>query len=157
MNVLFVCTGNTCRSPMAEGLLRKKAADENASMLVLSAGIHAFPGMPVSREAAEAVSAIVDIKKHKARSISDEFMAAADVVVVMTESHKTKLQQLYPLHEDKVITFLEMAGKEGDVADPYGSPQSVYNECAKALQEGIDVGWQYLQRWEHNHNENCNR
>lgn len=146
MNVLFVCTGNTCRSPMAEGLCRMLNEDKKGNVVALSAGLHAFPGAPVSRESVLAVKEFVDISDHRARGLSVDFVNAADVIVTMTEQHKQAVQQLFPEYEKRLMTIRELAGEHGDVEDPYGSSQAVYNACGKEILRCLERGWTVLAK-----------
>ena len=91
MNILYVCTGNTCRSPMAEGITNAIAKEEGKEILALSAGLYPLVGEPVSEEAVVATSKRTDISSHKARLVTKELLEAADQVWAMTESHKEEL------------------------------------------------------------------
>lgn len=148
MNILFICTGNTCRSPMAEGLCRIKGRKENADINVLSAGLHAFVGQPVSSEAVEALRPRANIAGHKARQVDDTILAAADIVITMTLSHKMTLLSVYPQYASKVFTFTELAEGGGEIDDPYGRSQEVYNSCARKLGRLLDKAWPKIINFE---------
>lgn len=147
MNILFVCTGNTCRSPIAEGVLRDMAKREQLPYVVLSAGLRAFPGAPVSRESVEAALLLeppVDIATHKARTLKVEYMEASDVVITMTEDLKARVQSAFPKMAYKVYTLNEIAKESGEVADPYGASSAVYETCAKQIQQLIEKGLEFF-------------
>lgn len=140
MNILYVCTGNTCRSPMAEGITRALADKEGLPIVTLSAGLFAANGAPVTPFAVEAVKDIVDISEHRSRPLSVPIMEAADIVVGMTEGHKAILLRQFPDAKDRITTLAEWAGETGDVPDPFGESQEVYTTCAARLKELIEKG-----------------
>lgn len=133
MKILFVCTGNTCRSPMAEGLARMLGQAKNLSVDALSAGLFAAYGAKVSPEAVEAVKDLVDISSHQSRPLKVELVKTADLVIAMTEDHKKVLLRQFPNDSEKIKTLAEWAGERGDVLDPYGGSQATYNECAQQI------------------------
>ncbi|WP_152656866.1 low molecular weight protein arginine phosphatase [Oceanobacillus sp. CFH 90083] len=106
MNVLFVCTGNTCRSPMAEALLKHRA---QADIQVKSCGITAMPGAPVSSRTAEVLKQEGITINHQASSISEELVQWADVILTMTASHKEMVWSNYPEERKKTYTLKEFA------------------------------------------------
>lgn len=134
--ILFVCTGNTCRSPMAEALYKNITGKEAES-----AGLSA----PYKGKASEyAISVMgkrgINIEKHEARQVDFSMLERADAVITMTESHKAMLLYSAPTYEDKIFTMYEWAGKEGNVADPFGGSEEIYETCAKELEELIREG-----------------
>lgn len=138
MKLLFVCTGNTCRSPMAEGLLNALAKEKNLTIEASSAGLRAFPTAPVSLESIQAVKTVLpylDISNHRARTLTYDQILSVDEVITMTTDLKLKIQSLYPNLADKVKTLSECAGVVGDVQDPYGYGQSTYDSCGKQIYE----------------------
>jgi protein arginine phosphatase len=114
--ILFVCTGNTCRSPMAEGLMRSLAVREGLKGLeIRSAGVAAYPGMPISDHAASVLRDRGAEPVSGSTELSQELIEWADLVLTMTSSHKRHTIQLYPATVDKVFTL-----KEYVHADPEG-------------------------------------
>lgn len=146
MNILFVCTGNTCRSPMAEGLLKDMAGKKRIELNVTSAGIFAFDGQEVSREASYVMKEEgIDISQHRAKIIHRDLLESADLILTMSRSHKRELLGKYDFLKDKVYTLKEYAYKrEEDVEDPFGRGIGAYRkakeEIKKALEELIDNG-----------------
>lgn len=114
--ILFVCTGNTCRSPMAEALLRKKAEDRGLSLEVKSAGVSALPGITASSPAVEVLKEKgIDHRHHRSQPVTKELLLWADVVLTMTRSHHQWLIHSYPEAVDKAHSLKEWVWKqEGD-------------------------------------------
>ncbi len=146
MNILFVCTGNTCRSPMAQGLLEDMAKKKGLNLVVKSAGIFALDGQRVSEEAVEALKEEgIDISNHKANMIHRDLVSEANIILTMSKSHKEALLSKYDFLKGKVFTLKEYAyGVEEDVLDPFGQDIDVYRktkeDIKKALEEIIEKG-----------------
>ncbi|CCQ94989.1 Low molecular weight protein-tyrosine-phosphatase ywlE [[Clostridium] ultunense Esp] len=145
MKVLFVCTGNTCRSPMAEALLRHLVGDE---MEVKSAGILAFEGSPASPHAIQVMEERGIELNHTARQIDEPLMSWADLILTMTIGHKRSLQNHFPQYTDKVFTLKEYAhslSQDGsispdsplDIDDPFGGDVEQYRKAAQDIEEAL--------------------
>lgn len=130
MNVFFVCTGNTCRSPMAEAILKSM---ELPGVNVRSAGLFAGGGS-ISKNAHSVLSDEGIDFDHWSRSVEAEDIRWASLILTMTASHKEMLINQYPQSADKVFTLKEYVdGFAGDVSDPYGGPESVYRRTFEEL------------------------
>jgi protein arginine phosphatase len=138
MNILFVCTGNTCRSPMAEAVLKYKGKDY---FKVKSAGVFAFDGNS-STPQVEEVLKDNDIKhEHQSSSLTKEDLDWATYIFTMTASHKASIVDQYPHIADKLFTLKEFVldnPANQDVMDPFGGSVEVYRKTYKELEELID-------------------
>lgn len=143
MHILFVCMGNTCRSPMAEGILRAKAAAAGRDdIVVLSAGLFPAPGAPATEQAQTVMKARdIDISAHRSRRLALPYVEAADWVVAMTDSLAQQIISLCPEHANKVVTLAKWSGTEGDISDPFGGDVEIYEKCANEIAEKIDAAW----------------
>ena len=129
MRITFVCSGNTCRSPMAECALEEMLREEGiAGVEVQSRGVVANVGAGISENAKKALEeAEIPVKEHTATQITTDDILASDLVICMTERHKMRLGSL-----PKVFTLHQMTGC-GDIKDPYGGDEKVYKECLAEL------------------------
>jgi len=133
MKVLFVCTGNTCRSPMAEGFLNKIAKENNDdSISAFSRGLAAY-GERVSKNSLEASKKIdVQIDSHMSRQLTVDDFINADVVLTMTKDQCNFLKSEAGKYKDKIYCISEYADSE-EISDPYGQNLEVYEKCAQSL------------------------
>ena len=130
MNILFVCTGNTCRSPMAEGILKSL----NKDIDVCSRGLYVPDATAPSYGSINAMEKMdIDISSHRSKQLTYADCDDADLIITMTDSHKKTILQACESCSEKTFTLAEFAGEEGDISDPFGRDDNAYYECAKRI------------------------
>lgn len=155
LKILFVCTGNTCRSPMAAALLAKAAAESGLRLEVGSAGTDAIEGCRAASPALDAMRDYgVDLGAHRSRRLNEALVADADLILTMTGAQKALVRLLVPEATVKTFTLLEFAGPaparpgqeetaqrsnppEAEIPDPIGQSLEQYRRCAATLYRAV--------------------
>lgn len=134
--VIFICTGNTCRSPMAEGLL--KSVYKKNDINIGSRGLMVFGNEGADPSAIKAMKEKgIHIENHLARPFDKDDYSSKTLILTMTNSHKTVVKQ-HGFAGD-IYTLKEYVGQEGDVKDPYGGDMKTYRKCCAELEELINL------------------
>jgi protein-tyrosine phosphatase len=144
--IIFVCTGNTCRSPMAEALCRRRLSEKlhcaddellDHGFAVLSAGLSAVQGSPANPEAVSLLETFgVGLHDHESQPLTRELIAHADRILTMTRSHRDQIVAEVPGASGKV-RLLSPEGR--DLSDPLGGGPNEYQECCSRITSDLDV------------------
>lgn len=132
----MVCTGNICRSPMAEGFFRAQLTS-SSKIKVTSAGVNALIGEPAVENAQEIMRHIgIDISAHRAKQLDVDLVSSADLILVMEGFQKEKIEFIFPHSRGKVFLFGKWSNFE--VPDPYRQSIDVFSDCLQL----VERGWQ---------------
>jgi len=148
--ILFVCTGNVCRSPMAEGLFRHATRGRD-DFQVMSAGLGAGDGVPPTDHAVRAMRELgIDISPLRSRALSADLVQQADYIFGMTHNHVEAITTLYPQAAEKTFLLREfddtLASFENDIGDPVGGSYEVYLNCRDQIEQGIAAMLRFLDQ-----------
>ena len=143
MKIMFICTGNICRSAMAHKMLEKKAKEQNKNIEVYSCGVWAQNGDIPTYEGIETMKEYgIDLRTHRATNIRNSNIEDMDVILCATQNHKINVISMYPELKDKTFTMKEYAGfpeNDLDISDPWGYGLEVYKNCAKEIETCIEI------------------
>lgn len=153
VHLLFICTGNTCRSPMAAFFARHEIHQRGLNWSVESAGLYAAPGQPMSAFAADALTRRqIPLQDHASQPVTEELVQWADVILVMTASHAQDLERRFPAAKGKTALLGRFLADdpsneqvECDIVDPFGGSDREYEDCARDLQNAVSRLIDYLE------------
>jgi len=140
MNILFICGGNTCRSPMAKVIFEQMHSKEIAAGKIKadSAAAYGHPGSAASTGTKNAIKTLFGqdlLQGHKSKKLGEDLKGWADVIAVMEGRMKDGMPP------NKTKTLKEYAGETGDIPDPFGQSDEVYLQCAKEIKRLIEIAW----------------
>lgn len=141
MKVLLVCSGNTCRSPMAAAILRKLAQEKAIELEVDSCGLDATVDAPATNQAMQVMAERgFDLSNHRAKAFDESLAEQADIILTMTSSHREQIIQRWPTLASKTYTLSEYAqGTYEEVKDPYMGTVEEYRATADQLQRLLEL------------------
>ena len=142
MRIIFICTGNTCRSPMAEALMRRSLeARGHRNVEVSSAGIGAWDGAPASEGSLlVGLENGLDLSQHRARLLTPEMARTADLVLAMSMQQRDRAAALGAGDRAHTLAgFAAVSGSGPDVQDPFGSDLEAYRATYRQLEELVDA------------------
>ncbi|MDR3767473.1 MAG: low molecular weight protein arginine phosphatase [Butyricicoccus sp.] len=131
--IVFLCTGNTCRSPMAEGIFRALDGEQKTGLQAASAGIFTVDGLPASENACTAAAELgADLSGHRSRVLTSQIVTDAKYLVCMTGAHYDRVLAEFPDAESKLFTLFPQ-----DISDPFGGDLDTYRRCAAQIRTGV--------------------
>ncbi len=135
-HLLFICTGNTCRSPMAAAVFNHFAELQNSDWFASSAGLATETGSKISQNTIDALREHdIYIEDYQSYQLEERMIKDADIVLTMTDTQRDLLRIYFPIYKDKIFSFAEYMDYHGDIPDPYGKDITAYREIAKIFIE----------------------
>lgn len=146
-SVLFVCTANICRSPMAEGLFRAMVDPEENEWIIGSAGTWTSDGQPVSDGTLQALAKKgILINEHQSKQVNSDLLKSYRLILTMEQGQKEALRIEFPEIANRVYLLSEMIGQRFNVPDPIGGPQEEFNDTARELEKILANGMEKIKQ-----------
>jgi protein-tyrosine-phosphatase len=146
-SVLFVCTANICRSPMAMGLLRAKTQNSREPWRIESAGTWAVKGRPAAEKTRQVLEGHgIQLGQQISRPVTRELLESFNLILTMEQGHKEALQVEFPSLASRVYTLTEMADGFGDIDDPIGGPLEAFEQTFEEIEQILDQGFDKIRR-----------
>ena len=146
-SILFVCSANICRSPMAEGLMKALVKGMGEDWRIESAGVWAMNKSPAAENTLKVLlERGVDLSSHISRQITLEMVEEFNLILTMESNHLEALRAAFPEHAGKVFKMNEMVGRKGDVVDPIGFPPVVFEQTAREIEAILTGGFERISR-----------
>jgi len=149
-SILFVCTANQCRSPMAQAMLSAKVAalNQRDECIVGSAGTSAAEGIMATPFARRVMAERgLDLESHRSRGVTASLLESADLILTMTRNHREALCVEFPQVEHKIHLLSDLIDQTFDIDDPIGGDEEDYRVCADEMEQIIEKGFQRMVKW----------
>ena len=149
--ILFVCTGNICRSPMAEVIFNHRIGTD-AGWEATSAGTFASPDLPASENAEKAVEELdLDLVGHRSKPLTPELVNSSDLIITMTEGHRFHILQDFPEVGNKVCLIKSFGTSKvrADISDPYGGSLNIYKKTRDEIDRALSDLILFLRTGKH--------
>lgn len=144
-SVIFICTANICRSPMAMGLFRKKV-DHDLDWRIESAGTWSIEGQPAASNTQEVLAQRnIDISEHRSRSLNRKLLSEFNLILTMEEGHKEAIRVEFPEVANRVFLLSEMIGESYNIEDPIGGPVEHFELTAQEFERIFNRGYQQIK------------
>jgi protein-tyrosine-phosphatase len=149
--IVFVCAGNTCRSPMAEGYFNSLADNRNLGdhLKGFSAGTNAAYGMKASEIAIELCQKDgINISSHVSQPLTPELAAESYLILTMTEKQKQEILKQFQQMQGKLFTLKEFVHEKGDIEDPIGTSLEVYEKTYREIKKAVEIAFERIKNSE---------
>ena len=144
-SILFICSANICRSPMAEGLFQIKVRGQTGPWRIESAGVWGMDGSPAADNTLRVLlKRGIDLSSHLARQVTLDLASQFNLILTMERGHKEALNAAMPQISRRVFVLSEMAGKAYDIPDPIGGDVAEFEDTARELERIFERGWERI-------------